>query len=592
MVVTIVFAVLTVWGWLRAGGASEPGASRYQIVLSEEERFVNYGSAITVSPDGSSIVYVGRGELAPQLWLKRRDQLNAFPLDGTDSATSPSFSPNGLRVAFNYAGRQIKAVSIQGEPPITLTDSGVGSGNIRWGRDGYVYGFGGASGGYGLVRVPETGGAVEQVTTLDTAANERLHWDPTPLPNGRGVTFTILRQSSDISENDIGLVDLRTGEHELLVHGAFATYSPTGHLLYASADGTLICVPFDENRLRITGAPVTLFTGVRLKAAGWDFFNDTATTEIYTSGSASPYGTATPVWVDRTGRASVVDPTWTFSLPFNMSLALAPDGRRLALDILGETNDIWVKRLDEGPLTRLTFEGGENTGVSWFPDGRSVIFTSNREGLQGLYQKRADGAESAEVLLAPFGHGAIYQGLWANDGEWIALRSGGQINSRDLWAFRPGIDSQPVRLLENQYDELHLDLSPDGRWLAYTSTESGRTEVYVRRFPERTQGRFQISAGGGTEPLWAHSGREIFYIDGDGNVVSAEVVTSPDIEVRGRTVLFGPSLWRVGNVNRTYYDVSPDDQRFIMIRRTEIGEEAKVILIENFFELLRENAGN
>ena len=593
--VAIVLAILTLWSWLRAGDAVDTTVRRYRIVLPEENRFLYSGSAITMSPDGSSIVYVGPAESGRQLWLKSSDQLTAQPLLGTETALGPSFSPDGQRVAFYASPLQLKVASLGGQPPITLVDSGMSSTQISWGFDGYVYGEAGSVAGFGLVRVPETGGALEQVTTPDSSANELYHYNPVPLPNGKGVLYGVVHLDSDIAETDIAVLDLESGEQEILVRGFMATYSPTGHLVYVRADGVLMAVPFDQARLRIAGAAVPLFEGVRIKGTGWDLALSASGALIYASGSASsdaPYGKGTPMWVNRAGQATPVDATWVLDLPFNKSLALSPDGRRLAIDIWGEIADIWIKQLDDGPLTRLTFDNREDTGISWTPDGRSVTFSSNRDGLHGLYQKRADGAGSAELLLAPFGHGSIYQGLWDGDGRWLALRTGGQTNTRDMWGFRPGVDSMPERLLQNEYDELHLDLSPDGRWLAYTSTESGQAEVYVRRFPESGQGRYQVSAGGGTEPLWAHSGREIFYIDGDGQVVAAEVVTSPDFEVRERVVLFDPSGWRVGSPKRTYYDVSPDDQRFIMVRNVGGMDDAEIILIENFFEELRRKVGN
>ena len=247
--------------------------------------------------------------------------------------------------------------------------------------------------------------------------------------------------------------------------------------------------------------------------------------------------------------------------------------------------------MDDGPLTRLTFEGMQNTGLVWFPDGRSLTFSSNRGGQVELYQKRADGIGTADLLRDTTGVGSIWQGRWSHDGEWLLIRTGGTANERDVWAYRPGIDSVPVPLLRGPYDETNPSISPDGRWLLYVSNESGQSEVSVRRFPEVDQGRWQVSTDGVNETKWAHSGREIFYIDGQGQLVAAEVATSPVFEVRSRNVLFDPSSWRATTSTRTYYDVFPDDQRFIMVRNVGGVEEAEVILIENFFEELKDKMG-
>jgi Tol biopolymer transport system component len=461
---------------------------------------------------------------------------------------------------------------------------------LAWGRDGYIYLYGGSANSYGIVRVREAGGPAEQVTTLDSIANEASHRFPVPLPNGKGLVFSVYYRGGEPDRRDIAVVDFQTGEHEILAHGMSATYAPTGHVLYATSDGTLWAVPFDEKRIRITGEAVPLLDGVRLKPTGWDLSLSGSGTLIYTSGGASvsaPYGIGSPVWVDRQGRVSPVDPDWTFNMPRNNSLVLSPDGTRLAIDILDETADIWIKQLDNGPLMRLTFEATQH-GVCWSPDGRTIAFSSTRLGDVDLFQKPADGTGNVELLIDA--DDTIGDTHWSRDGQWLLFRTG---RTRDIWGFRPGVDSAPAPLLQSQYELMHPSLSPDGRWLLYSSNESGRRETYVRPFPEVEKGRWQVSTTGGTEPLWAHSGREIFYIDGQGQMVAVAVTTSPVFAIRESEVLFDPSPWRAAGVGwRTYYDVTPDDQRFIMVRDVGRPEPVEVILVENFFEELKQKVGN
>jgi serine/threonine-protein kinase len=588
---------VAIWGWLGSGPESDSTVRRFRIVLPQEELFLSNGPSIALSPDGSSIVYVGPGEDDTQLWLKRIDQLTARPLPGTEGAQQPTFSPDGQKVAFYVSPRTLKVVSLGGEPPVTLVETGIGSNGMSWGLGGYIYLNGGAAGGYRLVRVPETGGPAEPVTTLDTTANEASHYSPSPLPNGKGAVISVYHTGTTTEESDIAVVDLRTGNHRVLLRGAFGWYASSGHLVIARADGALLAAPFDQDRMQLSGPAVPLIDGLRNKGNGWMDISLSASGDlIYVSGAslrAAPRGYGTPVWVDRSGNATAVETGWLFSLPQNLSLALSPDGSRLAINIRdGLSSDIWVKQLADGPLTRLTFEGHRNTGVTWSPDGRHVTFSSNRDDVRGLYQKRADGTGTAELLRDTSGVGVVWQGRWSNDGEWLLMRVGGIGANRDVWAYRPTDDALPVHILGGPYDEMSPRLSSDGRWLLYTSTESGQSEVYVRQFPEVDEGRWQVSTNGGSEPLWARSGREIFYFDGNGQMVAAEVESSVAFQVRSRRVLFDPSSWRVATAVRTYYDVSPDDQRFLMIQRADLEQhDAEVILVQNFFEELKEKVG-
>ncbi|MFC1639843.1 TolB family protein, partial [Gemmatimonadota bacterium] len=595
--VAVVLAVVAVWGWLHRGDTGDTAVRRYHIVLPEENQFLIRGPTIAMSPDGASIVYVGPSEDGTQLWIKHMDQLTAHPLSGTANAISPAFSPDGERVAFRTSGL-LKVVSLGGEPPSTLSDSMMGSYyGIGWGRDGYLYLNGAANARQGIVRVPENGGPHEQVTVPDSNANELYHSAPTPLPNGKGVVFRVHRGTDGPESDIVAVLDLRTGRHQELVHGTFAWYAPTGYLVFARVDGVLLAAPFDQDELQLTGPAVPMFDGLRTKPFGFvDVALSSSGDLVYVSGTVSaeaPSPSGTPVWVDRSGQTTSVEPGWTFDVPLNWSLALSPDGTQLAIGILEQTADVWIKQLDAGPPRRLTFEGAPNVRVSWHPNGRFVTFVSRRGGGPELYQKRADGTRNAELLCDTTGLGPIWQGRWSPDGEWLLIRTGGgTVTERDVWIMRPGIDSAPTPLLRGRYNETNPSLSPDGRWMLYVSDESGQLEAYVTRFPDVDQGKWQVSTDGGTEAMWSHSGREIFYIDGGGQMVAAEVATSPVFEVRSRNVLFDPSSWRIDAQFSQYFDVSLDDQGFLMVRKVGGDDAPEVILVENFFEELKERVGN
>ena len=265
--------------------------------------------------------------------------------------------------------------------------------------------------------------------------------------------------------------------------------------------------------------------------------------------------------------------------------SLAPDGSRLAISMFGETSssDVWVKELDRGPVSRLTFSESQDFRPRWTPDGRAVTFSSDRGGNFQVYQRRADGTGTDSLLLAS--QLQAYEAQVSRDGRWMVMRAGQTENGRDIVALRVGQDTAPRPLLAGAYDEEALALSPDGRWLAYVSNETGRREVFVRPFPEVDSGKWQISTTGGLSPVWAHSGRELFFLDGKGDLVSQAVQPGASFTRGAQQVLFSMAGYReVGNYHS--FDVAPDDKRFLMVRMRRGAEtEAQVlVVVENWIE--------
>ena len=260
------------------------------------------------------------------------------------------------------------------------------------------------------------------------------------------------------------------------------------------------------------------------------------------------------------GRSSV-------SVELHPGWSLSPDGTRLALKEQTEAgDDIWVKQLPDGPLSRLTFYEGSDMRPRWAPDGETVTFLSVRSGNWDVWSQRADGTGEPQVLFD--GESLLNQGVgfWSPVGEWMVLHTGGSagvVGGRHILALRPGVDSVPLPLLTEEYDEQAPALSPDGRWLAYVSTETGSPEVFVRPFPDVDSGKWQISTDGGVQPVWAHSGRELFYIDGSRALVATQVETASSFQVGAKETLFTlPPDYNSGAVS-TLYDIAPDDQRFL-----------------------------
>ncbi len=581
--------VTTLWGWLRPQPEVPKPVSRYSVALPEEEALFNgLGSRVAVSPDGSRLVYVGAGEQNSRLLVRDLDQLRATPLPGTDNASQPFFSPDGSRVGFYVGGteNEWRVASLGGGPPITIADSGTGWLGGSWGPDGYLY-FDGTLPGSGLVRVAEGGGAPEAVTMRDTTQGEEAHIWPEALPGGHGVVFTALRGGwVSFAEWDIAVVDVGTGTHSVLLRGVRARYAASGHLVYVTADGTLMAVPFDETTLAVTGDAVALVEGLRVGFVGIVDLAVSATgTLFYTSGDVYGGGLGEVVWVTRDGTAEEIDPDWTADFLWPK---LSPDGMYLAVGITANDElQIWIKELDRGPFPKLTFTGSLNQRPAWTPDGRSVAFSSNRGDNLDLYVRRADGTGQPQLLLDE--ERPLEEVTYSPDGEWLVYREGGEDRKRDLYARRMGSDTATA-LVVTEYDETSPAVSPDGRWLAYVSNESGRYEVYVRPFPNTNDGRWQVSTDGGVEPVWAHSGRELFY-KGSGNLIVVEVLPGATFVTGERGVLFSTQRFGGSNPIHQSYDVTLDDQRFVMIRSPN-AEANQLIVVENFFEELKAKVGN
>jgi Tol biopolymer transport system component len=278
-------------------------------------------------------------------------------------------------------------------------------------------------------------------------------------------------------------------------------------------------------------------------------------------------------WIDRTGRRTALDSSWTFRHSLsngNVGWSLSPDGRRLAIGLnTNSGDDIWIKELPTGPLSRLTFDSTSEERPRWTPDGKSVTYIV--DGFGSLRQRPADGTGKEQVLVETPATPNLLEGSWSRNGEWLLLRVGGSgpTKLRNILTFRPGVDSTPRELLaSSQADESSPALSPDGRWLAYASDETGRSEVYIRPFPGVDEGKWQVSTNGGQAPLWAHSGRELFFVDAARNMMVVPVPAAGPSQMGARVRLFAlgddvlltPAEWY------TPFDVSPDDRRFLMSR--------------------------
>jgi len=560
----------------RTGAGSERIAWQYvsvgdSIVLNEN------GPALALAPDGSALLIRDNAQNG-FLWLKRRGDLNATRIPGTERSQNPAFSPDGQWVIFTADG-QLKKGRLAGGATVTLVDSvAVGYGGGAWLDDEtLVYISQTLS---ELRRIPAAGGT-STVILRDTSGGGLGF--PVPLPRGRGVLLQ--NCSSGCATMGIWVLDLKTGQQKLLIpDGARAWLLPDGRLFYVRRDGVGLVSGFDLDKLELTGGAVPVLERVRVFGGTPQLAWSGDGTLLYQVGSANQ-GDVQVVRVARDGARSVVDTAWSGA--FN-AYVVSPDGRRLAVGAGSRSGglNIWIKQLDRGTFTRLTF-GGSDRRPAWSPDGRLVAFVRDSAGSGMAMVKPADGS-GPDRRIARLDR-SIQEVLWSRDGQRLLVRTdNGSTGAGDILAVRVTGDSAPVDVAAGPFTEFMPALSPDGRWLAYGSNESGANEIYVRPFPDAGSARFQISNGGGVEPQWSRDGRELFFIDFGGRMQAAQVRTSAGgLAVDQVRPLFSTvGLLRPGF--HPSYEVMPDGR--FLFGRTQQGDAVPgqtLVQVSNWFGDIR-----
>lgn len=580
-----VLAAVAVWALLQP----DPSGPVLRFSLHTELNQVP-SEWMSISPDGTAAVMSYRDpEGAWRLWLRRFSELEATPIPNIDQQVNdPVISPDGLEVAFFEGGTTLKVARLAGGLIRTISESG--NCCARWGGDGFIYY---ASNDRNIQRVPVLGGAAEQVTTLGPDDGGHAYFQL--LPGGEAAVFTVLSTPPRIEA-----IRLPSGERHVVTPGIRSYVTSTGHLVFASPDGRLLAAPFDSDALEIIGAPVPVLDDLSIPGTGDPaYVLAEGGTLLYWSGSASSVN-AEFVWVSRDGGVTTVDPGWTFNPgTANVAWSLSPDGSRLAYRDLGggDGGEIWIKEMDHGPLARLTFAPSAEGYPIWSADGRTVLFTSDRQGSgTDVWERRADGTGEDRLVLDA--ERSVVELASTRDGSWIVFRAAAP-PSRDIVGQRTGANAPATVLLGSpDFDEVAPALSPDGRWLAYTSLETGAPQVYVRPFPDVDQGRWQVSAGtGGSAPRWSHSGTELFYATNTG-WIAARIDTRAGFRVVGQQDIPWPSPVPPVSTDIAggWYDLSPDDRRILAVRAaTTIGEVAvapELILVQNFFEELKARVPN
>ena len=576
--VMTVVAVTVLWAGWRAPAATEARPVRFSTVPLGSRAPTG---GLAFSPDGSHVVYAAGQGSSRQLFLLPLDQFQARPIQGTEGASGPFFSPDGQWVGF-FAEGTLRKVALAGGDPQTITDSiGPTFRGASWGPDDMIL-IGARRGG--LLRVPAVGGSPRLVSAPDVEAGELGHSMPSVLPNGNAVLFTVVT-GMDSDATHIEVLSLSTGERRVVAEDGYdARYAPTGHVVYARST-SLYALSFDASLREVSGEPVPVLENIRVDigALTADFaFSDNGALVYIPEGSGVRPDTL--LWVDREGNSSAILSTaGRLAFPH-----LAPDGSRAAVTMINEGMETWIVELERPGRSRFTFEGDNHLAV-WAPGGERIVFSSDRDGLAALFWRRSDGTGDAELLYASPQHKDA--GSWSPDGTLMAFAEVSPETGWDIWVLSADSTRRARPLLQSRFAEYTPMISPNGRWLAYTSDESGRFEVSVMPFPDGGP-KAQVSLEGGIEPLWGRDGRELFYRTGD-SVMAVTVTDTTDFDVGRPELLFrGAYAGRVG-FGFPNYDVTPEGDRFLMVKVGSPAEEStRLNFVLSWFEELKDRMGN
>ena len=527
---------------------------------------------LAVSPDGRRIAFVATtAEGRSQLWVRGLESLMAQPLAGTEGAARPFWSPDSRFLGF-FAGGKLKKIDVSGGPPITLCDASSDRGGA-WSPDGVIV-FA-PTGNSALQKVSASGGLPTAATSL--GPGEGSHRRPLFLPDGRHFLF---RATGGLGGIGVGggpiyLASLDSAERKLVLNAdAQNVLYSQGHLIFMR-ETTLMAQPFDAQRLVLTGEPFPIAEQIKTIATPPVGVFSASENGVLAYQTGTPTADARLLWLDRTGKQISVlgDPA-----PY-ADLELSPDQKRASVSIpgQGDRRDLWLYDVVRGLRTRFTFGSADAITSIWSPDGNRIVFASNRKGHLDLYQKSSSGADTEDLLLED--NFDKVPTSWSPDARSILYDTRGSSIGTSLGVLPLSGNQKPFPLLQSQSNKFFGRFSPDGRWVAYVSDESGRTEVYVAPFPG-PGGRWQISTGGGTFPRWRRDGTEIFYIARDLKLMAAAVNSKDSrFDVGAVKPLFDSHC--TGGT-RYCYDVSADGQRFLVITAPEQAASAPITVVVNW----------
>ena len=584
--VVMTLAAAGVAGYFLTRPAPFALTSQFTVEPPPDTLFTNVFAATAISPDGRFLVYAAAtGSAAPTLWLRPFDSLAARSLPGTEGGRFEFWSPDSKSIAF-FAEGKLKRVDLAGGAPLVLCDAPVavtgndfraGNGSVggAWSRDGVIL-FGAPD---GLHRVPASGGVPMLLTKADAAGGELGHGYPQFLPEGKRFLYFVQSGNSNTQGIYAGSLDRPQDRVQILRTSAQALYAPPvaghpGYLLWLR-ERTLLAQRFDAGNLRAEGDPAPLAEDIALNGNRAAFWTSGAGLLAYRTGGN--FGKAKLVWIGRDGtRLGNAGPEDSYT-----SLRLSPDGKRVAVgrrDIAGY-DDTWLLEFGQG-FTRFTFDPKDDTGPVWSPDGRQIAFSSNRSGFYQLYRKDSGGAGQEEQLTSGLDNKTLSD--WSRDGRYLLYTARGKAGD-DIMSLPLEGERKPIVVLQTPFNEGLGAFSPDGKWIAYESDESGRYEVYVRAFSPAAAaagGKWQVSTQGGNRPRWRGDGKELFYLAQPNRVMAAGIrMTATGVETDTPRELFTIS---VDPFIASPYDVTPDGQRFLVEELSGTQRAAPLTVVTNW----------
>ncbi|MEO8436146.1 MAG: protein kinase [Pyrinomonadaceae bacterium] len=525
---------------------------------------------IALSPDGRRLAFIASLEGRDTLFVRSLDSLSAQALPGTEGAagnSAPFWSPDSRFIGFS-AGGKLKKIDASGGPPQTVCDAASRGGT--WNRDGVIIFGSGASGP--LFRVSAAGGEPSPVTTLDQARSETSHRWPFFLPDGKHFLYFVRSNQAENGGVYAGSLDGKETKR-LLPATLNAAYAPPGFLLFLRNE-TLMAQRFDAGELQLSGEPfpVAEHVAYNLGLARGDFSVSENGVLAYRSGSGE---INQPFWFDREGKQ--IGSLGKAGLYF--TLWLSPDESRAAMDRSDPktgTNDIWLFDLSRDLPSRFTTDPGGESNPLWSPDGSRIVFVSNRDGV--LYQKMASGGGNQEVILKSPDDKVPDD--WSADGQFIVYETLNPKTKRDLWVLPVSGDRKPFPFLQTEFDEQQAQFSPDGKWIVYTSDESGGPEIYAQRFPAAGD-RLRVSTAGGCQPKWRRDGKELFYIATDRKLMAVDIKMGDSFVAGVPHALFGTRVLSLTDF-RSHYSVSGDGQRFLINSTIEEIHATPISVVVNW----------
>jgi Tol biopolymer transport system component len=555
--------------------------TRFTITLPPGQQLAGLesGPAVALSPDGTHLAYVASQGGTQRLYLRSMDSLETKSISDTEGAFNPFFSPDGQELGF-FTGGTLKKVSVSGGAALAIGDAsrvplGASWGNQR--RIAFVPSLGSP-----VQQISETGGGPQSLTRLEKGGY--VHGWPEILPDGKAVLFV----AATGKELGVATQSLRTGERRSLIPwGTQPRYLPPGYLVYAQFYTRLavpvMAAPFDPQRLALTGPPVPVIEGVRHHAStGAAQYSVSATGSLVFVPGGAEAAPSTLVWVDRKGgEYALPAPAHVYYSP-----RLSPDGRRLAVTINEADLNIQVDDLARNTLTRLTFQGIANGSPVWRPrDGKQIAFSSNTAGRRNLFWQLADFSVGPDPLTS--GDNEKTPTSWSPDGQLLAFTEHNPTTGYDISVLRIS-DRRAESFLGTAFNEAAAQFSPDGRWLAYVSDRSGRYETYLQSYPGPGPTR-QISTDGGTEPVWNRNGRELFYRCGN-KMMAVDISTQRGFAASTPHLVFEGPYLLAQTPSPPYYDVSPDGQRFLMLKPIGQAQPAptQINVVLNWTEELKQ----